>query len=508
VTRGRVLLFLAFLWLAATAWLRPLALPDEGRYVSVAWEMIRSHDWLVPTLDGLPYFHKPPLFYWITAAALSITDSTLLAARLAPLVGGYLASASLFLFARRWASREVAQAMLVALVTTPLFYFGSQFANLDMLVAGCITATILAFAHAALLEPQAPGRNATLLSAYALCALGVLAKGLIGIVFPGMVLFLWLVWERRWMPMLRLLWPPGIVLFFVIAAPWFVLMQERFEDFSHYFFVVQHFERYAQTTFNNPQPFLFYFVVLAVLGLPWTLWLFAARKLQWKGRTQDATLRRLMFVWLASILLFFSLPKSKLVGYILPVVAPMLYIAVDAAIASGRRKLWQASVVAAVLVCLVAAVAIDWKADRSQVAIGRILRERMQPGDTVVALDEYRFAIPFEARLAKPMLVAADWTPAEVQKHDNWRKELADAAAFEPKQDWLIADAQVPQRVCASSTAWLIGSEDLVKKYAWLAHAEKVTATSRRVELWRVDASSPVRTALCRGMPSASSAGK
>ncbi len=52
-------------------WLRPLALPDEGRYVGVAWEMVRSGHWLVPTLDGLPYFHKPPLFYWITATSLS-----------------------------------------------------------------------------------------------------------------------------------------------------------------------------------------------------------------------------------------------------------------------------------------------------------------------------------------------------------------------------------------------------------------------------------------------------
>jgi 4-amino-4-deoxy-L-arabinose transferase-like glycosyltransferase len=62
-----MLLLAAFSWLACTAWLRPLALPDEGRYVGVAWEMVRSGDWITPTLNGLPYFHKPPLFYWLTA---------------------------------------------------------------------------------------------------------------------------------------------------------------------------------------------------------------------------------------------------------------------------------------------------------------------------------------------------------------------------------------------------------------------------------------------------------
>lgn len=503
--RDRAFVLAAFLWLAATAWMRPLALPDEGRYVTVAWEMIRSGDWLVPTIDGLPYFHKPPLFYWLTAAALSVTDSTLLAARVAPWIGACLACGSLFLFARRWAPPEVARASLIALVTTPLFFFGAQFANLDMLVAGCITATILAFAHAALLEPRAPGRRMALLAGYALCALGVLAKGLIGIVLPGMVLVLWLAGERRWKAIVRLLWLPGIALFFAIAAPWFVLMQQRFEGFAHYFFVVQHFQRYAQATFNNPQPPWFYVVVLAVLGLPWTPWLVGLRRLPWRGGTQDAAVRRLMAVWTVAILLFFSLPRSKLVGYIFPVVAPILYLAVDAAFAVGRRKLWRGTAYGAAILCLVAAVVIGAKADRSQEDIGRKLRERMGPGDAVIALEQYRFAVPFEARLARPMLVVADWTPAEVQKRDNWRKELADAAAFEPGQDWLIADAQVPARVCSSAVAWLIGDVIVASKYPWLSQAENVLTTDRRVALWRVDAASPVRQALCRGTPSASS---
>src|SRR2546430_12453990 len=63
---------LVFIWIAATAWARPLMLPDEGRYVGVAWEMVRSGDWLTPTLNGLPFFHKPPLFYWITAGSISV----------------------------------------------------------------------------------------------------------------------------------------------------------------------------------------------------------------------------------------------------------------------------------------------------------------------------------------------------------------------------------------------------------------------------------------------------
>ena len=64
------LLLVCAFWLAVLAGIRPLMLPDEGRYVGVAWEMLSSGDWLTPTLDGLPFFHKPPLFYWLTALAL------------------------------------------------------------------------------------------------------------------------------------------------------------------------------------------------------------------------------------------------------------------------------------------------------------------------------------------------------------------------------------------------------------------------------------------------------
>jgi 4-amino-4-deoxy-L-arabinose transferase-like glycosyltransferase len=309
------------------------------------------------------------------------------------------------------------------------------------------------------------------------------------------------------MAMLRLLWLPGIVLFFAIAAPWFVLMQQRFDSFSHYFFVVQHFQRYSQATFNNPQPFWFYPLVLIVLALPWTAWLVGARKLAWRGDGEAVSVRRLILVWIASITLFFSMPHSKLVGYIFPVVAPMLFLAADAGVASGRKRAWKICGIAVAVLCVAATVALAVLADRSQVEVGRILRERMQPGDTVIALEEYRFALPFEARLRNPIVVVSDWSPRVVNAHDNWRKELADAAVFDPKQDWLVTDEQLPARVCAASTTWLVGGNDVARKYGWLAQAERV-ASNRKLNLWRVDAASPVRAALCRGTPSVNSAGK
>ena len=131
---------LVLVWLTVTAWMRPLMLPDEGRYVGVAWEMVRSGDWLTPTLNGLPYFHKPPLFYWITATSLWLFGNHEWAARFASLVGAAVGSLACYGFFRRWLSNRVGQMGLIVLMAQPLWMIAAQFANLDMLVAGCIVA--------------------------------------------------------------------------------------------------------------------------------------------------------------------------------------------------------------------------------------------------------------------------------------------------------------------------------------------------------------------------------
>ena len=138
-----VLLSLLALWLLATMGLRPLLLPDEGRYAEVARAMWagRSWDaWLVPKLDGLPFFHKPPLFYWLDMAAMQLLGTNVFAARFASAFGAWLMGASLWLAMRRWHGPGAATIALGVLATAPFFFIGGQYANHDMLVYGLITA--------------------------------------------------------------------------------------------------------------------------------------------------------------------------------------------------------------------------------------------------------------------------------------------------------------------------------------------------------------------------------
>ncbi len=98
------------LWLAGLAWSRPLTLPDEGRYAGVAWEMLRSHSYFVPLMDGMPYFHKPPLYYWLAQLSFAVFGLSEWAARLPSLLIAWASIAGVYGFARRYRGERFASA--------------------------------------------------------------------------------------------------------------------------------------------------------------------------------------------------------------------------------------------------------------------------------------------------------------------------------------------------------------------------------------------------------------
>lgn len=513
--RGRVgVALLSLAWLALLAWPRPLMLPDEGRYVGVAWEMMRSGDWLVPTLNGLPYFHKPPLFYWITAASMTLFGPGDWAARAAPLLGAWAGAMAVFLFVRRWWGERPARLSLLVLLAQPLFYIGGQFANLDMLVAGCISVTIVLLAHADLLSQEGLAYRAPLLGAYAAAALGMLAKGLIGFVLPALVIGGWLVVRRRWRTLAGLVSMPGLALFVIIAAPWFIAMQAHFAGFLDYFFVVQHFKRFAAGGFNNVQPFWFYPAVLLLFTLPWLPWM---RPHVDRGRLVDPVrgeVRVLMWLWLAVIVGFFSLPASKLLGYVLPAVPPLAVLLADGletwlarSPRSGRRWVFSAGV--SVALSLVTTIALSVHAPKSTKDVGAALRSLRKGGEPVFMLDNYYFDLPLYARLPQPAATVLDWSDPEIHRRDTWRKELADAGEFAPSRarGALVPPALLGTALCTQPVTWVVGPADAATRYPVLADAE-IVRQGVNATLWRVNRDAPQLTQRlnCPGTPSTGSA--
>jgi len=520
-------------WLLWLSWLRPLTLPDEGRYGGVAWEMLSRGSHVVPTLDGMPFFHKPPLYYWLAEAAYSVFGPSVWAARLPSLLAAWGVAMVLYSFLRRWRGEGTALVGLLALLTQPFFYGSAQFANLDMLVAGLIGMTVLAGATAVLRADAGQPYHTLAVSTGLLAGLAVLAKGLIGVVLPGAVLVLWIILRRRWRGLTVLLWPPVIVLFLAVALPWFWVMQQRFPDFLHYFFVYQQFERFTETGFNNVQPFWFYVPVLLGLTLPWTLWLGGAlRKAFWSNPVaarahvqatpeanpeaiRAADVRWLMLCWLGVILVFFSMPASKLVGYIQPVLPALAALVAEVIVAGmmradkrsdGRTRAFALTVSSAAVLCVVANLLATHYAKPNNVAIGLQARPEFRPGDTLIALRFYPYDLPMALRSSKAAWVVDNWDPREVAKRDNWRKELYDAGQFDKDamRQALISEAEMKRRMCAAPDGqafwiWADPSEDSSRYKILQDQTPRYTA--RKGGLWYIETGDAFKRRHCVETP-------
>lgn len=446
----RALTLLA-LWLLVTLGLRPLLLPDEGRYANVARDMLLG-DGITPLLNGLPFFHKPPLMYWLDMAAMSMLGVNQFTARIGPFVGAWVMGAAIFLAARRWHGARAAVMTLMALATTPFFLIGGQYANLDMLVGGMLTATVLAFVRAA--EDEKPTLQ-WLVIAWTFAALSVLAKGLIGIVLPMLVVGPWLLVQGRWRTVLRLLNPVGIAVFAAVALPWFVLMQHRYPGFFDYFIVEQHFRRFAQTNFNNAHPGWFFVVVLPALTLPWSLWLPLALRDSWREHAGPQRWLLALYVWwIIAIVGFFSLPSSKLVGYVLPALTPWCLLLSLAAARFDRW--WRVTAAVGVVACLIPVIYLAIKPPHAAKPGAAFLAAHIAPGDGIVFIDEVFYDLSFYLNLKQPPIVVADWANPDIPKRDNWRKELYDAARFDPMlaQKVLWPIGRIGELTCQGHAVW------------------------------------------------------
>jgi 4-amino-4-deoxy-L-arabinose transferase-like glycosyltransferase len=436
-------LALLAVWLVALAGWRPVALPDEGRYGGVAYEMLSDGTWWTPLLFGLPYFHKPPLMYWIDRAAMALLGPTPLALRAAPLLGGWLLGWALWIEVRAHHGLTEARQALAWLAVLPLFYLGAQYANHDMLVAGWISLAVVCARQALGGERLQLG---WLCAAWAAMAFGLLSKGLIGIVLPGLVVLPLLMRQRRWRALVRAVHPAGLAVFAVIALPWMGLMQQRYPGFFDYFIIEQHFHRYTEARFNNAQPMWFFLAVLPLATLPASLRLFGA-------------LRRGGFAlwWIVVIVGFFSLPRSKLVGYVLPALLPLAVLLWQAWRGRrGERAAW----LAGVALCVAAVPAlVAWGAP-DHADLGAALRRHLAPGDRVVVAGEPFFDLRLQARLTESPAVLADWERLRHEGGDNWQRELLDAARFDPAQGERVL--WTPERLarerCAPGRLWLIAS--------------------------------------------------
>lgn len=303
----------------------PLANPDEGRYAEIPREMVASGDWVTPRLDGVPYFEKPPLAYWMVAACEEVLGPSEWSVRLAPALfalGGILAT---YGAARRIYGRDAGFWAAVILGTSLLYLALGHLLLIDVPLAALMGATLFCFILGVREEPGA-ARRLLFYGLYASSALATLTKGLEGFLVTGAVMFLWLLVFNQWGRLRPFYLPSGIALFLAIAAPWHLLVASRNPGWAHFYFVYEHWERFTDKGHGRYQPFWF-FAPIVVLGFfPWTGFLWSAFREAlaggWARRRENAD-AWFFATWAAFIFLFFSASQSKLVTYILPVFPPL-----------------------------------------------------------------------------------------------------------------------------------------------------------------------------------------
>lgn len=332
----------------------PLIGPDEPRYAQVAREMYERSDWITPTLGGYTWFEKPALLYWLQIVSYEIFGVSEFAARFSSALFGIGTIFTVWLLARSVRCSDTSHARsstefagwvaLIAASSIGMLVF-SRGATFDIILTFPITASLAGF----LIYDQdrdTRRRYLGLTAFYFFIGVSLLAKGLVGIVFPFAIVGLYYVVSLR-MPrrtlLISLIW--GVPLLAAVAAVWYVPMYlANGYKFIDEFFIQHHFQRFTSNKYLHPQPFYFFFLVLPLMTIPWLPFFLAAlwkyvqsfrRNLLSRAQTaenRDAgcqSMLKFALVWLIVPVVFFSFSGSKLPGYVMPALPGAVLLTAD-----------------------------------------------------------------------------------------------------------------------------------------------------------------------------------
>ena len=315
------LIFLCFVLAFCTYGIPTLFTPDEGRYAEISREMLVYHQWLVPHINGLVYFEKPPLVYWVIAFCLKVFGLSNWAVRL-PNILFSLGSCYLTYFCccRIW-HRQLALRATLIMMTCLLFISMGRYLTLDIGVTFFINATLLLFLTSTTFQPGKQ-KTALLWGAYLCSGLAIMSKGLIGIVFPIMIIGLWILLLNRWRELTSMRLISGLIIVVAVSLPWAYLVQQHYPGFMHFYFITQQFTRYLTPIASREMNKAVYIGAILASMLPWTILLFHSARGAWQKRRQDAALV-FCLIWPLAIMVFFGLSHSILLPYLLPTLLPM-----------------------------------------------------------------------------------------------------------------------------------------------------------------------------------------
>lgn len=321
-----VLLLLILLSFVVNLGSAPLFDEDEGAYSEVTREMLVNQDFTTSYLNGKPFFHKPPMFYWMQAASVSLFGQKEFGFRFPSALAAILWTLTVYFFTRRYLGPAVAWYTAFFMVCSLQITLIGKAAIPDALLNLFITLTMFnlyGYYLAASSPPADNNRKSASLrqrrhlhAAYMFTALGVLTKGPIAIVIPLAAGTCFFGLQRQWRAWLAALTSPvGILLFCLIALPWYIgAYLTHGQAFIDEIFLKHNISRFRNAFEGHSGPVFYYIPVVLVGLLPFTaFFLKAATRIR---QLTDNKLHIFLLIWFLFVFVFFSLAQTKLHHYV------------------------------------------------------------------------------------------------------------------------------------------------------------------------------------------------
>lgn len=321
--------------------IRPLMIPDEVRYAEIPREMMVSGDWIVPRLNGLLYFEKPVMGYWLNGLAMKIFGENEFSVRITSAVSAGVSALVIFFLTRRFLNSRRMGILATSVFLTFFMVYGlGVFSLLDGMFSFFLTACIGFFFLAWSCRDQPFSHRGYMVIAGVFCGFAFLTKGFLAFALPISVIVPFLLWERDYKRIFSMSWIP-ILVALVVILPWAVLVHLNAPDYWNFFFWHEHVRRFLSGGAQHKESFFFFFLALPGILFPWTFLVPAAIAGLWNDRFKTPLLRYAL-CWFVFPFLLFSCSSGKLVTYLLPIfpaLAILLSTGLDACF-NTRKTRW------------------------------------------------------------------------------------------------------------------------------------------------------------------------
>lgn len=320
-TKSCLLLALLILYYFVPLEFRHLWQPDETRYAEISREMLQRGNWITPYFFDIRYFEKPIAGYWFNNLGQWLFGHSNFGVRIGSVVATLCSAVLVYGLAWRiYARHAVALTAGIIFLTSLLVYGIGTYAVLDPMLSLWLVAAMCSYWFAAVATQIRQRLLGYVLLGLA-CGMGFMTKGFLALAVPVLAIVPWAVWHQRLRELL-IFGPIAIVSAALLSAPWALAIHHQQPDYWHYFFWVEHIQRFAESNAQHKAPFWFYLPIFLAGALPWLALLPGALRAGW-GERKSAPGGLYLLCWTLLPLLFFSIAKGKLLTYILPCFAPL-----------------------------------------------------------------------------------------------------------------------------------------------------------------------------------------